>query len=270
MQLIQANKMTSMGMLVSGVAHEVNNPNQLVLMNAGVLAHAWEDAVAVLDSCRPPGNQFSLAGLPYAEMRETVPSLIRQIRDGSRRIERIIADLKNFSRPGSAAHEPFQLNVVVDHALRLLTHIIQARTDRLHVVLAENLPPLFGDPQQVEQVVVNLVINALEALPNRQAGVTVRTSFQPDVHAVSLEVSDEGVGIPADVLPRLGEPFFTTKGTKGGTGLGIAISSSLVRLHNGRLRFVSSPGRGTRAIVEFPPSAIASANAPSTLEGAVT
>jgi signal transduction histidine kinase len=114
------------------------------------------------------------------------------------------------------------------------------------------VPLLLGDRQHVEQVVVNLVINALEALSHRSAGVTVTTAFDAAASTVSLEVRDEGVGMSAESLSRVGEPFFTTKGASGGTGLGIAIASSLVRLHNGRLRFTSEPGRGTCAIVEFP------------------
>jgi signal transduction histidine kinase len=264
MQLIQANKMTSLGMLVSGVAHEVNNPNQLVLMNAGVLASAWNDVVVMLDAHRREGHSFSIGGLPYEEMRETVPPLLRQIRDGARRIERIIVDLKEFARPGAAVSEQFQLNDVVQHALRLLTYVIQRRTERFQVALADGVPLLRGNPQQVEQVVVNLVINALEALKDRTGAVAVTTAFHADANTVVLEVRDDGVGIAREHLSRLGEPFFTTKTASGGTGLGLAITSSLVRLHNGRLTFVSEPDRGTRATVEFPLPAPGVATAPST------
>jgi signal transduction histidine kinase len=252
MQLIQANKMTSLGTLVSGVAHEVNNPNQFVLMNAGVLASAWEDIVGHLDSYRRDGHEFSIGGLPYDEMRRTIPSLIRQIRDGALRIDRIILDLKDFARPGARVSKPFGLNDVVHHALRLLTHLIRRRTDRFDVQLATDVPQVMGDPQQVEQVIVNLIINALESLPGRAGAVTVKTAYEESTNTAILEVQDEGVGIPPEILPRLGEPFFTTKADSGGTGLGLAIASSLVRLHHGRLRFVSEPGRGTRAIVELP------------------
>jgi signal transduction histidine kinase len=252
MQLIQANKMTSLGTLVSGVAHEVNNPNQLVLMNSGVLASTWDDVVNILDSHRREGHEFSIGGLPYDEMRRTVPPLIRQIGDGARRIERIILDLKDFARPRSRVTERYELNDVVHRALRLLTHVIQRRTDHFQVELGPDLPPLSGDSQQVEQVVVNLVINALEALPDRTGAVKVTTRFDAETDTAVLEVRDDGVGIPREQLSRLGEPFFTTKAASGGTGLGVAIASSLVRLHNGRLRIASEPGNGTRAIVELP------------------
>jgi signal transduction histidine kinase len=251
-QLIQANKMSSLGTLVSGVAHEINNPNQIVLMNSGVLAAAWGDAVAVLDNCRHEHIQFSLAGLPYVEMRETVSQLIGEIQDGARRMERIIRELKDFARPSANAHEWFQLNAVVRKALRLLTHLVHKKTDNFQVKLADDAPYLQGSSQQLEQIVVNLVMNALEALPDRRCSTIVTTFFDSERQSAGVEVQDEGIGIAEENIPRLGEPFFTTKQASGGTGLGLAIASSLVRAHNGVLTFESKPGKGTRARVEFP------------------
>src|SRR5215831_504571 len=253
LQLIQANKMTALGTLVSSVAHEINNPNQVVLMNSRVLAQAWDDAVGNLDDYAREHGAFSLGGLPYSEMRLTVPTLVRDVHDGARRIERIIDDLKHFSRPrGRGAHSALQLNAAVERALRLLAHLVKNRTDRLQVGLAQGLPSLPGDAQHVEQIVVNLLTNAVEALPDRKRGVTVTTSFDATKRCVVLEVRDEGVGIPPEHLARLCDPFFTTKQESGGTGLGLAITSSLVRLHGGRLTFDSEQGKGTRARVTFP------------------
>jgi signal transduction histidine kinase len=253
MQLIQANKMTALGTLVSGVAHEINNPNQVVLMNARVLATAWDDAVGILDAYAQENGTFSLGDLPYTEMRDTIPALVHGVHDGAVRIERIIDDLKDFARPRMrGAHTVLQLNDAVQRALRLLAHLIKQRTDHFDVDLAQGLPSLRGDAQHVEQIVVNLLTNALEALPDRQGRVTVTTSFDTAEHSVVLEVRDEGVGIPPEHLARLCDPFFTTKQESGGTGLGLAITSSLVRVHGGRLTFASEPGKGTRALVHFP------------------
>jgi signal transduction histidine kinase len=253
LQLIQANKMTALGTLVSGVAHEINNPNQVVLMNARVLAEAWDDAMSALDTYAQESGTFTLSGLPYTEMRDTIPALVRDMHDGALRIERIIDDLRDFARPRvQGADTVVQVNDAVQRALRLLAHLIKRRTNRLHVVLAQEVPPVPGDPQHVEQIVVNLLTNALEALPDRQCGVTVTTSFDAAEHHVRLEVRDEGVGIPAEHLARLCDPFFTTKQESGGTGLGLAITSSLVRLHGGRLTFASEPGQGTCALVTLP------------------
>jgi PAS domain S-box-containing protein len=253
LQLIQANKMTALGTLVSGVAHEVNNPNQLVLMNVRVLSDAWRDALEILDARRQEQGEFSLAGLGYAEMRTTIPTLLQDIHDGARSIERIVRDLKHFARPpAGGTRNPFVLNDAVQRAIRLLTHSIRTHTGRFEVALASDIPVMEGDVQQIEQIVVNLVMNALEALPDRDRGVRVTTAFDPGEYAVVLEVYDEGVGIPPEHLARLCDPFFTTKRESGGTGLGLAITSSLLRGHGGRLTFSSEHGHGTRAVVRFP------------------
>jgi signal transduction histidine kinase len=109
-----------------------------------------------------------------------------------------------------------------------------------------------GDSQQIEQIVVNLVVNALEALPDPGRGVTVSTRFEPSEDSVVLAVEDEGIGIAPEHLARLCDPFFTTKHASGGTGLGLAITSTLVRAHGGRLTFASEPKRGTRTLVTLP------------------
>jgi signal transduction histidine kinase len=140
----------------------------------------------------------------------------------------------------------------VQRALRLLTALIQRRTWRFHVDLAADVPPVGGDSQQMEQIVINLVVHALEALPDSERAVTVSTRFDSMERCVCLVVQDEGVDIPPEHLTRLCDPFFTTKDESGGTGLGLAITATLVRAHGGRLRFASEPGLGTRAVVALP------------------
>jgi signal transduction histidine kinase len=251
--LIQAKKMTALGTLVSGVAHEINNPNQLVLMNARVLSDAWQDARTILDAYDQEHGAFWLGGLPYAEMREALPALVHDVHEGARRIERIIDDLRDFARPHHrGAPETFALNQAVQRALRLLTHVIRRKTTRFCIDLAPDVPPVCGDSQQLEQIVVNLVVNALEALPEPERQVTVTTRFEPADHCASLSIEDEGVGIASEHLARLCDPFFTTKQESGGTGLGLAITSTLVKAHGGRLTFASELGRGTRALVTLP------------------
>lgn len=253
LQLIQANKMTALGLLISGVAHEINNPNQLVLLNAQVLAQAWTDALALLDKVAESEEGVTLAGLPLAEMRNIVPTLVRDLHESAQRIERIVNDLKDFARPGPpGACDSVNVNTAAQRALRLLAHLIARRTTRFRTRFATDLPPIRGDTQQVEQVVVNLVVNALEALPDTTCGVMLATRFDAQESCIVLEVEDEGSGIAVEHVPRLTEPFFTTKHDRGGTGLGLAITSSLVRAHGGNLSFTSAPGVGTRARVTLP------------------
>ena len=252
LQLIQANKMTALGTLVAGVAHEINNPNNLTMMNARAVAEAWGDAESILEDYHRENGEFLIGGLPYAEMRETVPDLIRDMHAGAQRIERIVDNLKNFARPRQqAVQATLQVNDAVQRAVNLLRHRMSPEID-FRVDLSEGLPTLQGDAQQIEQVVVNLVTNALEALPEEGGQVTVATRYNQSDRLVEIEVRDTGEGIPQENVERLCDPFFTTKQERGGTGLGLAITYTLVRDHGGNLAFESSPSEGTRAWVTLP------------------
>jgi len=253
LKLVQANKMTALGTLVSGVAHEINNPNQLVLFNSGLLADTWRDACIALDAHHAQDSGFTLAGLPYAEMREAAFTLIRDLKEGALRIDRIVQDLKDFARPQRQSPPvAVDVNDAVSRAARLLTHLIHKRCTRFEIALAAQLPAVRGDAQQIEQVVVDLLVNALEALPDASRGVRVSTSAETTDGSVLIEVRDEGIGIAPEHLQRLCDPFFTTKQDSGGTGLGLSVTFSLVQAHGGRLDFESEPGCGTRAIVSLP------------------
>ena len=265
LQLIQANKMTALGTLVAGVAHEINNPNNLTMMNARVVAEAWGDAQPILEDYHDENGEFLIGGLPYAEMRQTVPDLIRDMHAGAQRIERIVSNLKDFARPRQqAVQTTLQVNEAVQRAVNLLRHRISKNID-FRVEFAEGLPSLQGDAQQIEQVVVNLVTNALEALPEEGGQVTVSTRYNQDDHDVEIKVRDTGVGIPQENVERLCDPFFTTKQERGGTGLGLAITYTLVRDHGGNLVFESTPGQGTQARVTLPCAAESPAPAPEAL-----
>lgn len=253
MQLIQANKMTALGTMVSGVAHEINNPNNLVMMNAGMLTESWRDMSRVLDEYHHDHRDLTIGGLPYAEMRGTIPSLINDVHEGAVRIKKIVDNLKNFARPRSGIIlSTLRVNESVQNALTLLDHVIRQKTNYFRVELADDLPALQGDSQKVEQMVVNLVSNALEALPHKACGVTVATTLNEADGCVELEVRDQGVGIPHEHIERLCDPFFTTKQESGGTGLGLAITYALVREHSGDMVFESEPGKGLTVRVRLP------------------
>lgn len=256
LQLIQANKLTALGTLVAGVAHEVNNPNQLVLMNTQMLAATWHDALPLLDTHAQQAGDFALGGLPYAELRDTLPVLIQDLHAGAHHIAQIIHDLRDFARPcGHRPQELVCLNSAVQQGVRLLRHLIQRHTNRFELELAAALPPVWGDAQHLVHVVVNLLVNALEALPDRDRAVRVSTRAVPAEECLLLEVADQGSGIAPEHLERLCDPFFTTKATTGGTGLGLAITATLVHAQGGRLTFQSEPAQGTRVCVLLPAAA---------------
>ena len=252
-QLIHANRMTSLGTMVSGVAHEINNPNNLIMFNAPMIKAAWADADKILEGYRRENGDFSLGGLPYSEMRKVVPRLIAGMSESSARIRTIVEKLKNFARRDKENLEcRIDLNEVIRASVSILNHEIVKSCRDFRVDLEENLPMVKGCAQQLEQVMVNLVLNALEALPEKTRGVHVATLVNAETGMVEIRVRDEGVGMSAEVRKRISEPFFSTKFESGGLGLGLSISSSIVREHNGRLDFESEVGKGTTARLSFP------------------
>ncbi len=253
-QLVQADKMAALGVLASGIAHEINNPNGFILLNLPTLKAAFHDASEVLDAHqREVDPHFKLAGIPYARMREELPRMLDEVLAGGKRIKRIVEDLKDFARREDAPRlEPTDLNVVARAAVRLVEARIQKATRRFGLELGDELPRVRGNPQRIEQVIVNLLLNACEALPGSDQAVLLRTREEPGRGTVVLEVEDEGVGIRPENLLRLTEPFFTTKRESGGTGLGLSVSAGIVKEHGGKLEFVSRPGQGTVARLTLP------------------
>ncbi len=248
-QLVQADKMAALGVLVSGVAHEINNPNGFILLNMPILKAAFLDATEILDSrAGELGGDFTLAGIPYSRMREEIPHMLDEMLAGGRRIKHIVADLKDFARREDAPRlEPMDLNGVARAAVRLVDNSIQKATRHFTLELEQGLPSVRGNAQRIEQVIVNLLLNACQALLDPLRGIRLVTRSDAARGEVVLQVIDEGVGIPLEHLPRLADPFFTTKRETGGTGLGLSVSAGIVKEHGGRLEFTSDLGGGTTA-----------------------
>ncbi len=252
-QLVQADKMVSLGILVSGVAHEINNPNALMGLNIPVIQEAWEKALPVLDEYCEEHGDISLGAMTYSEMRSHIPRLLAEMREGSDRIRAIVSDLKAFSRKHDEDEfEVVDINRVVESAVSLARKHLDDSTEHLELDLAQDLPGVMGVSQRLEQVVINLLLNACDALSNKQQAIRVETSLEPATHEVRIAISDEGCGIEPDDLPHVTDPFFTTKRTCGGTGLGLSISSGIVEEHRGTIRFHSVPGEGTTVVLSIP------------------
>lgn len=252
-QLVQADKMVSLGILVSGVAHEINNPNGLISLNLPILLEAWNKASPVLEEYYNEHGDFSLGAMNYSEMKAHLPRLIREMERSSRRISGIVEDLKDFSRPRT--NEPFSnvnLVEVVESAYGLVQRHVQRYTE--NVVLDVAPVPVFvnGSFQRLEQVVVNLLLNAAESLPDAARSIRVDVRCDPATGEAHVVVADEGCGIREEDLSHVKDPFFTTKRGSGGTGLGLSVSSSIVSEHGGELRFESTLRVGTRVTMALP------------------
>lgn len=252
-KLIQANKMTSLGLMVSSIAHEINNPNNFIMTNAQLLERTWNDIVKILSGYYRENGDFLLGGLPYSEMEQHIPEMLSGINDGSRRIKEIINDLKGFVRNGRhGAKGSVDINQAVNSAVTIMQHQITRYTGNFHMDLAANLPPVTGDSQHLAQVFLNLLMNACQALVTPGGGIWVSTGYDAAEDKVSITIRDEGSGIPEELGRKILEPFFTTKLDAGGTGLGLFISHSIVKEHNGTLEYVTIPDKGTTFTVTLP------------------
>ena len=227
-QLIQSEKMSAIGQLVSGVAHELNNPL------AGISAFAQ----LLLAEKRFPPDQRTAAETIYSE---------------ARRASRIVQNLLTFARQHKAEKGPAAINQVLDDTLELRGYELRVRGIDVRREYDEALPDTMGDGHQLQQVFLNLITNAEQAMERaegRHHRLTVRTRRSGD--AIRIEIEDTGSGVPANLLERIFNPFFTTKPTGHGTGLGLSISLGIVREHEGRIWAENAPQGGARFVVELP------------------
>ncbi len=251
-QLLHAQKMETLGTLVAGVAHEINNPVNLLLYNIPLFEKLWQDVYPVLVGQVAPHSKTVYAGLPVPFLQDNMPSLLSDMKLAVERIAKIVSGLKSYSRFGDPSEKkPFSLNEAVENALRLAQATIRGKRIGLRVELSQDLPQLIGSLHSIEQVVLNLIINAVQAIDHAQGKMELRTDVRPDGYVV-LTVTDNGKGVDPAIAPKIFDPFVTDKQDKGGTGLGLSVSYNIVRAHGGVIRFRSQPSAGTSFQVLFP------------------
>ncbi len=223
-QLQQSDKLSSIGLLAAGVAHEVNTPL------AGISSY----------------SQMLMQQIPETDPRR---QLLEKIHRQTSRASSIVNNLLNFSRVTEARYAPIDLNRVIDDTIQLLE--AQLRNTEIEVVrrYASDLPPAFGDGPKLQQALMNLILNARDAMPS---GGTLEITTEADEDSVVIAVRDTGVGIAPEHLPKIYDPFFTTKQIGKGTGLGLAVTYGIIRDHGGHIDVESKPGEGTRFQITLP------------------
>jgi PAS domain S-box-containing protein len=252
-QLQRADKMISLGLLVSGVAHEINNPNSIALLNLPVLARAWESVKPILDEFYHENGDFMMAGVEYTVMRQQLPRVCAELEESAARIRQIVVDLKDYARAETSGQMvQVDINDVVQSGVRLTMNSIHRATKRFTATYGENLPKVLGNRQRLIQVVINLIQNSCEALGESGLAITVITRYNRESDGVEIVIRDEGSGIAQDVLNKVIDPFFTTKRNMGGTGLGLSVSAGIVKEHNGVIHFDSVLNQGTEVVVSLP------------------
>ncbi|HEX9080209.1 MAG TPA: ATP-binding protein [Desulfuromonadaceae bacterium] len=257
-KLIQTNRMTSLGLLASSMAHEINNPNGSIRLAGQYLGRAWKDAMPLLQQVAAEEGDFNLGGIPFSTARDTVGDCCATIDRSTDRIAHVVQDLRSYSLGERNEMYP---GVDVNRAVTNAVAIIHAHGSHADASIGTDLsnlvPTIYGNYHQLEQVLVNLLMNAVQAMQRGKGEIFVRTWFDAGNDEVLISVHDQGSGIPPEHMERLRDPFFSTRIDKGGSGLGLFVTNFIVNQHKGSLEFESEPGAGTTVTVRLPVGAAA-------------
>jgi len=254
-QLKQADRLASLGILVSGIAHEINNPNNFILLNAQLFSKIWKDVVPILDEYYDKNADFMIAGMFYSKTRDKLVQSLEGILKGSERIQKITKSLTEYARADSGdMDEPVDINKVVEMAIMITSNLVKKATSNFHVEYGENIPMIKGNMQQLEQVVINLITNACQSLKSNTDLIKVQSYYNSEIRKVRIKVKDQGIGIKESNLKYIMDPFFTTKRNMGGTGLGLSVSYNIIKSHGGTLSLKSEPDKGTVVRISIPVS----------------
>jgi signal transduction histidine kinase len=252
-QVQQAQKMEALGTLVAGVAHEINNPINLIMYNLPLVKQVWIDFQPLLKVARQADPNRKYGGFTYDFLMENLSQLIEDMELAANRVTKIVADLKNFSRQSNVIDKsPVSLNQAVKNALRLAQTTLRNSGVEVDLALEPDLPEFEGNLQSIEQIVLNILINAIQAIDHDHGRISIQSGHQIRDGRNFIRISDNGRGVSRQIADKIFLPFVTDKLASGGTGLGLSVSHSLVQAHDGEIEFDSRPGEGTTFQVYFP------------------
>jgi len=250
-QIQQADKLASLGQLVSGIGHEINNPNQFIRGNVKIVKQALEDMLPIVDEYYEAHPDLKIARLKYSFFKDHIMTLVDDMAHGSERIKGIVDGLRSFARKDEGLLvDIVDVNTLLGATTRLVQNEVHKRAT-IELDLGDDLPTFPGNSQKIEQVLVNLIVNAAQAIPDDIKGkIMVSTVLEKD-HVV-IRIADNGKGMDEKTRKQIFDPFFTTKRTKGGTGLGLAIVFRIIEEHGGNIAVTSRLHEGTTFIIRIP------------------
>jgi PAS domain S-box-containing protein len=252
-QMIRADKMAALGQVIAGVAHEINNPNNFIHFNLPILRKYVEAMRPLLEHHLEQDPDLRLLEMRYDAFLDDLYKLIDNMEHGSQRITAIVSELKGYIRGGEEAEmKPDSIAKVIERVMALVGKQVRKMVKRFDVTVAERLPPVRMNAGRIEQVLINLVINAGQAADKDTSFVTLTARAAAKGDAIEILVEDNGMGIPPQSLDQIFDPFFTSKGRDTGTGLGLSISQQIVEEHGGRIAVTSEPGQGSCFTVCLP------------------
>jgi signal transduction histidine kinase len=259
-QLQQAQKMETLGTLVAGVAHEINNPINLIMYNIPLLQKIWADFMPVLKERQSMEPNQKFGGFDYDFLADNLAQLMADMEMAAHRVAKTVSDLKNFSRQSNVAEKlPLQVNSAVRNAMRLAQTTLRTSAVEVNLQFGEDLPDIDGNLQSIEQIILNIIINAVQAIDHDQGKIDVTTGYRNQDGRVYIRITDNGRGISTAISDKIFLPFITDKQSEGGTGLGLSVSYSLVKAHKGEIVFDTTPGEGTTFTVYLPSGLIGQA-----------
>lgn len=249
-QLIQSEKMASLGVLISGIAHEINNPNNYISVNIPILKNYLDFMMPIVDEYAQKHPDLEIFYMPYAEFREDIFELLDNVQHGSMRINSIVKDLKVFSAANKEKKiEKIDLKPIIEKVVSFCRSKISRSVKIFNVHVPENLPEVPIESQLLEQILVNLLINAAQAfnehvVENSMINLSVYMDNVKENQLI-IEVSDNGIGMDENTQKRIFDPFFTTKLLEEGTGLGMYIVHNLIEKMGGKIEIESKLGQGS-------------------------
>lgn len=253
-QLRQRERLISLGLLISGVAHEINNPNTFISFNLPILSEYLKEMMPIIDQYASRHSDFEIANMPYTEFRRDLFKLIDNITHGSGRINTIVSQLKEFSRIQESNNvKPVDVKTLIDKVIALADAQIKKSVKRFKIDIPNDLPMIATEAQAIEQITLNLLINACQAADKTDswAGIKIRPSATNPI-ALKIEFSDNGCGMDDKTIKHIFDPLFTTKGPDSGTGLGLYICHNLAERIRGTIEVSSIPGQGSTFTVLIP------------------